>query len=245
MGRYDSTERHCQNCAGFQKIKSGQEDVAPVIITRSEYKDVQLLRMALAENEGETEATKKAVDSVRRMLAGLFKDGLPVINLEGESNGSGAIVDHTAQPPTTSVPLPVVNDVYQPSSSEPESVDECDFDTSSVTNHEGESNISREIVDHTAQPATTSVPVPMVNPVSLFEPGSVDEWCFDTPSPVINHEGESNVSGEIVGHTAHPPTTSVPVPMENPTQSHVENPPLFEPERVDKQSFDALFSDFM
>jgi hypothetical protein len=80
------------------------------------------------------------MDSVRRMLAALFKDGfkLPVVNHEeDESNGSGAIVDHPAQP---TAPPPITSEPVV----EPECADEWDFDT---------------LLDHAAPPPTTSEPV--------------------------------------------------------------------------------------
>jgi hypothetical protein len=83
---------------------------------RSEYRDVQIIRTALAdaENKGKGEVTKLAMDSVRRMLAELFKDGLPVINHEeAESSGSGAIVDHTASAQLTAQP-PTMLEVLDP-----------------------------------------------------------------------------------------------------------------------------------
>jgi hypothetical protein len=126
------------------------------------------------------------MDSVRRMLAALFKDGLPVVNHEeDESNGSaravsGAILDHPAQPEPTAPP---------PTTSEPVLEPECaewDFDASQMTKYY-ESNVSGGIVDHTAPPPTTSEPV--------VEPESADKWDFDT----------------LLDHAAPPPTTSGPV----------------------------------
>jgi hypothetical protein len=114
------------------------------------------------ENKGKSEATKLAVDSARRMLAALLKDGLPIIDHEegGESGGSGAIEDHnaqptsgTAQPPTTGVTSEPVVD--------PEILGwDCRWDT--LINYEGESSGSQAggIVpvdsDH-----TTPTPEPM------------------------------------------------------------------------------------
>jgi hypothetical protein len=104
------------------------------------------------------------MDSVRRMLAALFEDGLPEINYEeDESNGSGAIMDHTAQP--TDAPPPTTSEsgpVFEP---------EWDFDTLQMTNYE--SNVPGGIVYHTAPPPTTS------EPVVELESADASGWDFD------------------------------------------------------------------
>lgn len=149
-GRYDSAERHCQNCPGFKEISSGQNEAFPVVITRSGYCTIKTLRMALEgmENVGDGEATELAVDSARRMLAALFKNGLPIIDCEaaqGEASGSGAIEDHncdntqpTAQPPTTGTgvtPEPAFDTEFLGW--------DCRWDTSLEINYEGEYSSSQ------------------------------------------------------------------------------------------------------
>ena len=220
-GRYDSAERHCQNCAGFQEISS-QNEAFPVAIMRSEYTHVQIIRTALAdaENKKNSEISKPAMDSVRRFLAALFKDGLPAINYEeGESNSSGAITDPTAQPtaqpPTTSEPV-----------FEPECV-EWGSDTLQTTNFES-NDVSGGIADHTPAPPPT-----MLEPVVDSE--SAVEWDFDmrahaappptTSEPVVDSEstGERDF-GAPLAHATPPPTTSEP---------------MFEPECVERD-FDTL-----
>jgi hypothetical protein len=181
------------------------------------------MALALAEtkNKGKGEAAKGAIDSVRRMLAALFKDGLPVINHEeGESNGSGAIVQRTTTQPTVTAPPPATFEsepVF-----EPEVFGEWDVDTSHVATREGESNASGAIItvdlEHTAQ-STTQPPTPTIlEPV--FEPETWD--CT-----LINYGGKPDVSGAIVtvDRTAQPTGTILE--------------PVFEPETVD---FDTLIN---
>lgn len=108
-GRYDSAERHCQNCAGFQEINWGKKEPLPVVITRSEYDNVRKARLTISEKRGDAKTIKLNGKYLRKLLERSIKDGLPEniqINPdEDESNCSDAIVDHAAhptpQPPST------------------------------------------------------------------------------------------------------------------------------------------------
>ena len=211
-------------------------EACPVAITRSAYSDVQTARMALADNKEIGEATRLFVEAVRKMLAELFKGGLPVIDLdEGESNDFGAMVDQpTAQSPTMSEPEfepESVDDTAQPTAQppttsakpvfEPESVNGWDFDCLHWRASSESDASSGIVLDHTAPLPTTATLEP------VFEPEVVDEWD-SYASQVIN---ESNDSGVIVEHAAQPTA-------QQPTMSE----PMFEPEIVDKWHFDALMS---
>jgi hypothetical protein len=152
-------------------------------------------------NKENGDATKTIVESVRKVLAELFKDGLPVINLdEGESNGSDAIVDHTAQPPTTSEPV-----------SEAESPEDWVLDALAVIDHEGESSSSSATADYAAQPTAQS---PTTSAEPVFEAESAGGWDFDALHWQMN--SESNISGGIVDYTAPPPTTATWEPVSEP-----------------------------
>jgi hypothetical protein len=192
------------------------------------------MALALAEtkNKGKGEATKEAIDSVRRMLAALFKDGLPVINHEeGESNGSGAIAEHTTQP---TAPPPATSGSEPVFELEPEIFDEWDVDTSQVITCEGESNGSGAIAEPTTQPTALPPATSESEPVFELEPEIFDEWDVDM-SQVVTCESESNGSGAIVTvdhwHTAQS-TAQPPTILE----------PVFEPETVDEWDFDTLIN---
>jgi len=112
-------------------------------------------------NKGQGKAAESTADSVRKMLAGLFKDGLPVPSHETESNDSGPIVgcaaQPVAQPPTTSAESVL----------EPGSFDGWDFRAD-------------PFLDHTVPPSTSVKPV--------LEPAESVEWGFDEvifPDPLL------------------------------------------------------------
>ena len=152
-GRYDSAERHCQSCPGFKEISSGQNEAYPVLITRSGYRNIQTLRIALGEmkNKGDGEATELAVDSARRMLAALFKDGLPIIDYEeaqGEASGSGATEEDHNCDNTQPTAQPLAPPTGTSMTSEPVFDPEiprwgCRWDTSLEIKCEGESGSSQ------------------------------------------------------------------------------------------------------
>jgi hypothetical protein len=102
------------------------------------------------ENKGYGEATELAVDSARRMLAALFKNGLPIIDYEearGEASGSGAIEDHNCdntQPTAQPLAPPTGTGVKPEPVFDPEILGwDCRWDTSLEINREGESSGSQ------------------------------------------------------------------------------------------------------
>ncbi len=109
-----------------------------------------------------------------------LKNGFPVINLEGESNDSGAVMDASAQLSAMPVSVPVANQFnqtprYELSLFDPETANECAEALKNglpAINREGESNV--------AQPSI-SVAVPTAAQSEFYMPPifdleRVDEW---------------------------------------------------------------------
>ena len=78
---------------------------------------------------------------------------------------------------------------------------------------------------------------PSLHEPSLFDPESADECAeaFKNGFPVINHEGESNVSDAVVDANAQPCILSVPDLVANHSEQRPSFyvPSLFNPENVD------------
>lgn len=120
-------------------------------------------------------------------------------------------------------------------------------------NHQDESNDSESVMDATAQLPTNTKsvpPVPIANHVeqppldepSLFELERVDGYAeaFKNGFPVIDHEGESNVSDAIVDTSAQLSTISASDPVAN----HLEQPFLYQPSLFHPDSTDECAEAF-
>ena len=233
-GRYDSTDRHCKNCSGYSHINKGK-GAFPVVITRAQYNSIQHYRMAREDGEGGQQATDQSTEQadvqIRTVLADVFKNGLPdwfpsLNNLGVESSSSGAIMDPTAQLPTStaSVAIPVSNNVEQPSPYEPSL-----FEPNSAT------------ITSLATPVSNSVEQPShYYEPSLFDPDSANEGAeaFTNGFPAINLEGtESNNSGgAVMDVSAQLSAMSVPDPVSNhfKQQSPRYELSLFDPETANE-----------
>jgi hypothetical protein len=204
------------------------------VITRAQYNAIQHYRMTRVDGLGEQQATDQATAQadvqIGMVLADVFKDGLPdwfplLNNLGGESSSSGAIMDPTAQLPTStaSVAIPVSNNVEQPSPYEPSLFDPNSATTSSL-----------------AIPVSNSVEQPSPYEPSLFDPDSVNV-CAEASTnglAVINLEGtESCNSGGAVMDASAQFLTPMSVP--DPVPNQFKQPPrydlsLFDPETANE-----------
>jgi hypothetical protein len=218
--------------------------------------------MTRADSEGEKQPTEQSTAGeqadvqIREVLAEVFRDGLPdwfpVINLGGETGDSGAIKNDTAQLPTntTSVVVPVASSSsfelpspHEPSLFHPDSTNECALAEALKNGFPaiGSSDCGA-VVDASAQLSAISVPVPATNQStqppryepSLFDPLSAVECAeaLNNGFPVINFEGESNV-------TTAQSSMSLPIPV---ALSGFLEPPLFDAENVDEWAFLSGFS---
>lgn len=91
-GRYDSAERHCQNCSGYKEIKS-RNNVFPVQVTKREFKAIQALRVAKIPDQKDAVLAGKALERLVRMML----DGGMVLELGADAlgvttNGDGSSV---------------------------------------------------------------------------------------------------------------------------------------------------------
>ncbi|KAF8500310.1 hypothetical protein F5888DRAFT_1633073 [Russula emetica] len=274
-GRYDSTERHCNNCVGYDQLNKGSKGASPVVITRAQYNVIKNYRIIRAESEGKEQATDQSTEQARALahitLANVFKDGFPdwfpLTVLGGESNERDAIVDATSQPPTgtntTSVPGPVADHFEQPPPSEPsifhhDTVNECAeaFMNGFVDNNHHESNVSDTIVDAAAQSPTMSAPSPVMNhfeQYSFYEPPPFDSEsakecaeAFTNGFAMINHQDEFNVSDVIIDAAAPPSFMSAPDPVANHfEQSSFHELSPSEMEKFDESEWDRFLSDLL
>jgi hypothetical protein len=112
-GRYDSTERHCKNCPGYQEINS-KHNVFPVEVTKGEHKAIQTFRTNTQHDE---ETVRHFGNTLNRMLVMMIESGM---TLEPESDVSGAM-DVTAEPLAMLMPEA---DVEQLSPLEPEGAED-------------------------------------------------------------------------------------------------------------------------
>ncbi|KAI0274308.1 hypothetical protein BGY98DRAFT_1099095 [Russula aff. rugulosa BPL654] len=88
-GRYDSTDRHCKGCAGFQEMNSKCE-IFPLKITKEEHEAVTTYRETDKNGEVE-EKTERLVDNSVNKLLGMMVGHEKFQIHEAESNFSEAI----------------------------------------------------------------------------------------------------------------------------------------------------------
>jgi hypothetical protein len=88
-GRYDSTDRHCKGCAGFQEMNSKCE-IFPLKITKEEHEAVTTYRETVKNGEVD-EKTERLVDNSVNKLLGMMVGHEKFQVHEAESNFSEAI----------------------------------------------------------------------------------------------------------------------------------------------------------
>jgi hypothetical protein len=91
-GRYDSTERHCRSCGGYEQINR-EVSVFPVQVTKGEHRAIQAFRTNANPDE---ETVRHVQNSIRKVLVMMIEGGMI---LEPESDASD-VMDVTAERPS-------------------------------------------------------------------------------------------------------------------------------------------------
>ncbi|KAF8270915.1 hypothetical protein EI94DRAFT_1698425 [Lactarius quietus] len=110
-GRYDSTERHCNNCPGFQELQAGSivDTLYPFIVNKQEFDAISKYRKTLKLGKKLDDAPDVVVQSLerlRRFLLGLSKRDEENTTVSSESqladDNAGASSSATKQEPSPS-----------------------------------------------------------------------------------------------------------------------------------------------